>query len=177
MACFSFAAACCDAEPAKEVVTVVAECELTKYTQDFQFPVNEIAHAGVSDAHGKPAGLISAEEGVVGCPWYLGEPLLRRLGVLDDPSKVFAARVVKTHAGERLGVIVNVVEDGSLLILSEVLEGPITQWNKLNPAMELRAGDFVASVNGCTGSDSMILATKGLELEFVVIRGGLHRAM
>lgn len=59
---------------------------------------------------------------------------------------------------------------GSLLIL-EVKEGPVSEWNQAHPEAKVQPGDIIVDVNGVTGkATELVQVMKGVELLQMVIR-------
>jgi len=63
---------------------------------------------------------------------------------------------------------------GRVLFITEVSEGPITEWNTANPEQEVQRGDRVVAVNGQRGSGKELLealqASSSPKLVLTIVR-------
>ena len=90
---------------------------------------------------------------------------------------------VQGHAGpERrgpLGLTLDVdLNEGSALLVEEVKEGLVEQWNSSNEEAQVRSGDFLVEMNGIDGNSRRMLAdlSENKLLEIVVLRSHAIRA-
>lgn len=79
------------------------------------------------------------------------------------PERI-SATLLKSR-GARLGL--NVVQCGQLLVVEEVLEGLVRNWNVAHPEQEVRAGDCIVEVCGQRGEPDALMAS--LQNEFALV--------
>jgi len=100
-------------------------------------------------------------------------PSLEVAASLDSPtaSGEFSVVMRKESAG-KIGLKVDEDDAKTSLRVTKVKDGLIQSWNMANPALEVRAGDYIVEVNGIRGSaPSMFDALSGhTELRLVLVR-------
>mmetsp|Transcript_106815 Transcript_106815/g.297355 ORF Transcript_106815/g.297355 Transcript_106815/m.297355 type:complete len:354 (-) Transcript_106815:140-1201(-) len=74
--------------------------------------------------------------------------------LIARPTAKFQVQIVKNQT---LGVKLKYYENGPFLVLSEINEGPIQEWNAANQDQEVKIDDRILSVNGTTGTSEELL--------------------
>lgn len=75
--------------------------------------------------------------------------------VLQRPREL-VLNIKKTSAPS-LGLILSFAKNGSMLLVSEVNEGPVLDWNLDNPEFQVQAQDRIIELNGSRGNASELV--------------------
>mmetsp|Transcript_31189 Transcript_31189/g.71196 ORF Transcript_31189/g.71196 Transcript_31189/m.71196 type:complete len:302 (+) Transcript_31189:107-1012(+) len=98
---------------------------------------------------------------------FANDPRRHTNGSLLPPEE-FCVKVKKESKGSGLGMDFEMV--GEMVVVEQVLKGPVSTWSSTNPGFEVRPADRVVEVNGgsSSGTDMMDSLNVGVG-EFVII--------
>lgn len=90
---------------------------------------------------------------------------------------LFTIAVCKKDAKAQLGVTLIERPSGNSLLIKEVVQGPVMEWNKMHPEQEVKAGYRIVAVNGKGGNvTELIDASKmGTQLRLAISRPSTTR--
>lgn len=93
------------------------------------------------------------------------------LRTLREP-KEFGIKLTKTYGKSKLGIDVDLT-DGFGLLIDQVNEGLIRDWNQVHPELAVLRGDRIIAVNGVNGHSNEIseVCKSQAVLEIIVQRG------
>jgi hypothetical protein len=88
---------------------------------------------------------------------------------MPQPRSEFTIRL--NIANRKMGLSLD-CDDGKTLLITDVKDGPITDWNRSNPAQQVGAGCRILAVNGQSGSPQVLLeeTQRGGNIEIKLLR-------
>mmetsp|Transcript_15080 Transcript_15080/g.27662 ORF Transcript_15080/g.27662 Transcript_15080/m.27662 type:complete len:172 (+) Transcript_15080:25-540(+) len=94
-----------------------------------------------------------------------------------ESSEPFEFTVNITKGSSKLGVDAELDIANCRLLIVEVKDGAVQEWNKAHPDMEVRKGDHVVAVNGSRGQARHLVQAMrdSQELNLLVVRHGVKQ--